>query len=308
VYTTGVNNWPLQDYLWAIHWHHVLRLAQAVAQHINQKFGTAMVAYLDDWLFFQPHLPAQDIIQEIQRLGFTINLNKSVIHPTSDLIYLGLRINAETQQLQPTPDCLRHMMQLASLVPQASPLDIRCIAGYISWLAWAMNWPTFMATHLLQQETYWLTWAFNRGLLHRPRTMGIIRRSILIYTDATPTSFGVHVATTPPQQIHQQFTNRIPIARAEIAAALFALNWAGSRLHQPSNITLATDSAVAYTLSIGKGYTIRYDIWLQTLYMAWFSIKLNRGRGLVVRWVPSAANPADPVSRGVLLPQQTGRL
>jgi ribonuclease HI len=113
----------------------------------------------------------------------------------------------------------------------------------------------------------------------------------------------------PPQQVHQEFSNRIPIARAEIAAALFALNWIGSRLRQPTNITLATDSAVAYyTLSTGKGYTIRYDIWLQTLYVSWFKIKLKRGHGLVVLWVPSAANPADPVSRGVLLNQQAGRL
>jgi ribonuclease HI len=78
-------------------------------------------------------------------------------------------------------------------------------------------------------------------------------RSILVYTDATPQSFGVHVASTPPQQVYQPFSDRIPIAEAEIAAALFALNWVGSRLRQPTSITLATDSAVAYyTLSTGK--------------------------------------------------------
>jgi ribonuclease HI len=139
--------------------------------------------------------------------------------------------------------------------------------------------------------------------------MGIVARSILVYTDATPSSFGVHVASQPPQQVYQPFQDQVPIAAAEIAAALFALNWVGSRLRQPTNITLATDSAVAYyTLSTGKGYTMRYNIWLQTLYMSWFKIKLDRGHGLVVRWVPSAANPADPVSRGVLLNQQAGRL
>lgn len=100
------------------------RLSQAVAEHINRKFGTAMVAYLYDWLFFQPELPAQDIIQEIQRLGFTINYQKSVVQPTSNFIYLGLRIDAPRQQLQPTPQCLDHMMQLAAMVPHASPLDL----------------------------------------------------------------------------------------------------------------------------------------------------------------------------------------
>jgi ribonuclease HI len=139
--------------------------------------------------------------------------------------------------------------------------------------------------------------------------MGTIARSILVYTDATPTSFGVYVASHPPQEVYQRFTDSIPIARAEIAAALFALNWVGSRLRQPTNITLATDSAVTYyVLSTGKVMSLRYDIWLQTLYVAWFRIKMNRGHGLVVRWVPSAANPADPVTRGVLSHQQAAWL
>jgi hypothetical protein len=282
--------------------HILQRLSQAVAELVNQRFGTAMIAYLDDWLFFQPNLPAQPIIQFVQHLGFTINFRKSIFTPTRRLIYLGLLIDAAIQQIRPTPECLHHMMELLSIIQQASPLDLRRITGYITWLAWAMNWPTFMATHLFQREPYWLLWAFNRGLLHRPRTMGILSRSILIYTDATPWSFGVHVASTPPQQVFQAFTDQIPIAAAEIAAALFALNWVGSRLRQPTNITLVTDSAVTYyTLSTGKGYTIRFNVWLQTLYIAWFKIKLDRGHGLAVRWVPYAANPADPVSRGVLL-------
>jgi hypothetical protein len=126
---------------------YILRLSQAMAQIINQHFGTAMIAYLDDWLFFQPNLPAQQIIQLVQHLGFTINFNKSIIVPTSRLIYLGLLIDATVRQIRPTPECLHHMMELLSIVQQASPLDLRRITGYISWLAWAMGWPTFMATH-----------------------------------------------------------------------------------------------------------------------------------------------------------------
>jgi hypothetical protein len=209
---------PLEPYI--LH-----RIAQAVAQLVNQQFGSAMIAYLDDWLLFQPQLPAQRIIQFIQNLGFTINVRKPTTVPIQRLIYLGLLIDVPAQQLRPTPECLQHMMELLTILPDASPLDLRRITGYITWLAWAMNWPTFMATHLLQREPYWLLWAYNRGILHRPRTMGISARSILLYTDATPWSFGVHVASSPPQQIHQAFTDQIPIAAAEIAAALFSLNW-----------------------------------------------------------------------------------
>jgi hypothetical protein len=277
------------------------RLSLAVAAYLNQHFNVSMISYLDDWLFFAPQPPAYRICQFIQQLGFTINYQISVLVPTARLVYLGLQIDTVTQQMQPIEACLQHIQQLLSLVPEASQLDIRRIAGYVSWLARAMNWPTFMATHLLLRETFWLRWAERHHLLRIPWTLGTQRRSLLLYVDATPTSIGVYVDSRPPQIIHQEFTDSIPIAAAEIATALFALIWCGSRLRQSTAITIATNSTVVYyVLSTGKGYTIRHNTWLQCLYLKWFSIKVNRGHGLVVRWVPSQANLADPVSRGVL--------
>jgi ribonuclease HI len=277
------------------------RISLAVAKFLNQHYDISMNSYLDDWLLFSPQPPAARICRTIEQLGFTINYAKSVIVPTHRLIYLGLQIDTTTQQLQPTPACIQHMHQLLDLVPDASPLDLRRIAGYVSWLAWLMNWPKFMATHILHRETFWLRWADRHRLLSIPRTMGTQRRSILLYVDATPTSIGVYVASRPPQRIHQAFTDQLPIAAAELAAALFALIWVGSRLRQPTAITIATDSTVVYyVLSTGKGYTMRHNQWLQSLYIRWFSIKIHRGHGLVMRWVPSQANLADPVSRGIL--------
>jgi hypothetical protein len=119
----------------------------------------------------------------------------------------------------------------------------------------------------------------------------------------------VHVVTHPPQQVYQPFSDSQPIAVAKIAAALFALIWAGTRLRQPTALTLDTDSTVAYyTLSTGKGYTFRHNVWLQALYIKWFQIKMDRGHGLVLRWVPSQANLADPVSWGVLAHNTANRL
>jgi ribonuclease HI len=139
------------------------------------------------------------------------------------------------------------------------------------------------------------------SLLHRPRPLAPQHRSLLVYTYATPTSLGVYVNTQPPQTIYQPFTDEQPIAVAEIAAALFALIWIGRRCYQPTAVTLATDSTVVYyTLSTGKGFTFRHTPMLQMLYVCWFQIKIDRSHGLVLRWVPSNANLADPVSRGVL--------
>jgi ribonuclease HI len=95
--------------------------------------------------------------------------------------------------------------------------------------------------------------------------------------------------------MYQPFSDEVPIATAEITAALFALIWVGSRLHHPTAITLATDSSISYyTLSTGKGMTFQYSVMLQQLYIRWFRIKMDRGHGLVLRWVPSHANLADP--------------
>jgi hypothetical protein len=283
------------------------RLSTAVATRLNHQFHLSMITYLDDWLIFGPRLPARRILSSLQQMGFTINLRKSIIQPTSRLIYLGLQIDARHGLLRPTPQCLQHMRDLLSVVPQASPQDLRRIAGYVTWLAWAMNWPTFIATHLLQRETYWIHWCLSRGLLDRPRPIAPQLRSLLVYTDATPTSIGVYLDTRPPQQVFQPFQDAQPIAVAEMAAALFALIWIGQRCYRPMALSLDTDSAVVYyTLSTGKGITFRRSPLLQRLYVTWFRIKMDRGHGLVLRWVPSNANLADAVSRGVLA-QNTAR-
>jgi hypothetical protein len=86
------------------------------------------------------------------------------------------------------------------------------------------------------------------------------------------------------------------------------LIWIGTRLRHPTAITLATDLSVAYyTLSTGKGYTRTFRN-SSLLQIQWFLIKLGRGHGLVLRWVPSQAKLADPVSRGVLARHTARRL
>jgi ribonuclease HI len=100
----------------------------------------------------------------------------------------------------------------------------------------------------------------NHNLLSKPRTMGIRQRSLMVYVDATPSSIGGYVVSQPPQRIYQPFTDEVPIAVAELAAAIFTLIWCGSRLRQPTSITVATDSSVVYyVLSSGKAQTLRYN-------------------------------------------------
>jgi DNA-binding IclR family transcriptional regulator len=89
-----------------------------------------MVAYLDDWLLFAPHIPVPRILQTLQKLGITINPSKSHLVPTRRLIYLGLEINLFRQQIQATAPCLQHLRELLALVPQVTTQDLRRITGY----------------------------------------------------------------------------------------------------------------------------------------------------------------------------------
>lgn len=83
-----------------------------------------MVAYLNNWLIYGARLKVSAIVAEIQHLGFTINLEKSHLQPTSALIYLGLHINIPRQTIEPTQQCLQHLRDLIALVPQASFQDL----------------------------------------------------------------------------------------------------------------------------------------------------------------------------------------
>jgi hypothetical protein len=126
-------------------------------------------------------------------------------------------------------------------------------------------------------------------------------RSTLVYSDATSFTIGVFWPGPPPRYLYRQYLDHRPIAFAELAAALVVLIHTAKQNHLPTTITIATDSSVVYyVLSTGKGKTLRMYHILQQLYITWFTIKSKRGHRLVVRWVTSDANLADPVSRGVL--------
>jgi hypothetical protein len=102
--------------------------------------------------------------------------------------------------------------------------------------------------------------------------------------------------------IHRTFyENECTINFAEMAVVLITLICAARRHQQPTTFTLNTDSGVVYyTLRTGKGTTLRQNQLLQELYCTYLKIKMERGHGLAVSWVPSEENLADPLFRGVL--------
>jgi hypothetical protein len=64
----------------------IQRVATTGARYLHSRFDVTMVSYLDDWLIFsRSPLPVQELLAAIQALGLTINEDKSVLHPTTDM-------------------------------------------------------------------------------------------------------------------------------------------------------------------------------------------------------------------------------
>lgn len=68
----------------------------------------------------------------------------------------------------------------------------------------------------------------------------------------------IHLHVTPLRQLYETFREALPIAEAEMAAALYGLLWKTRLYRNPFRVTLYTDSSVVfYTRYTGKGYTLR---------------------------------------------------
>jgi hypothetical protein len=101
------------------------RFAIAVTRLLHQVSDVTMVAYLDDWLLFSPRpMQVQTILTTLQSVGITVNKKKSILTPTTVLTYLGLRIDTRHLQLCPTATCKQHLLQLATVIPTASRMDL----------------------------------------------------------------------------------------------------------------------------------------------------------------------------------------
>jgi hypothetical protein len=105
----------------------------------------------------------------------------------------------------PTTSCLQHLEQLLSIVTPASHQDLLQIAGYVSWLCWAMGWPQFLASHIKQCSTYWLQVLMQHQVLQQPRKLRPPTRSRTVYMDATPT----YLAARTHTHTHNQHENKI---------------------------------------------------------------------------------------------------
>jgi hypothetical protein len=86
------------------------------------------------------------------------------LEPTQCIIYLGLDINVQSQQMHLSAPCIQYLQDPLALVPAASYQDLQGITWHATWLCWAVSWSIFAATKHMQQRDYWLWWITHKGL------------------------------------------------------------------------------------------------------------------------------------------------
>lgn len=78
------------------------------------------------------------------------------------------------------------------------------------------------------RDSYWLRWLNRRGLLAQPRLLQQPTGSIILYSDATPSSIAGLDIGPPRAHYSFHFQGHRPTAFAKMASALHTLNWAGT--------------------------------------------------------------------------------
>ena len=105
------------------------RLSRPVQKFLREK-GIAFVWYVDDILLLGPTPEAvlnhlELLVALLTRLGVQVNLKKSVVVPSQDVLYLGHHLHLDTQQVttphaklvSATHDCLR-LARSSTVIPQ----------------------------------------------------------------------------------------------------------------------------------------------------------------------------------------------
>ena len=106
--------------------------------------GIALTHYCDDILVTAPSPEAVTrdanlVLKELRHFGFTINDEKSELTPTTDIVFLGVRINTTDMTLAVPParvrDLRRSARRLLDAAVQPRPVTGRMVASFLGKLA-----------------------------------------------------------------------------------------------------------------------------------------------------------------------------
>nr|AAL04543.1 type II mutant polymerase [Woodchuck hepatitis virus] len=270
----------------------MVQFTSALASMVRRNFPHCVVfAYMDDLVLgarTSEHLTAiySHICSVFLDLGIHLNVNKTKWWG-NHLHFMGYVITSSG--VLPQDKHVKKLSRYLRSVPVNQPLDYKIcerLTGILNYVApftlcgYAALMPLYHAiasrTAFIFSSLYksWLLSLYEE-LWPVVRQRGVV---CTVFADATPTGWGI---ATTCQLLSGTFAFPLPIATAELIAACLARCWTGARL-------LGTDNSVVLS---GK---LTSFPWLLACVANWIL------RGTSFCYVPSALNPADLPSRGLL--------
>lgn len=299
------------------------RLTNWVASYFR-KLGMRVIVYLDDFLFVSQdpeclRTQALVAVETLQNLGWTVNLEKSILTPTLSCQYLGIvwDPSRDVKYLPPHKQAVIHRYLQAVLQSgQWSWRIAKVIMGYLSFAAFVIpsgklhyrriQWgsrrlpklhplrPSMIPDQVVSEIQWWLL-ALNRSSAIFPPTP-----QAFVTTDASNTGWGALVNNMTFKGIWSASQMEWHINLKEMYAVRRALelNWP---LLQNKVVLVQSDNRTVVAYIHKEGGTKSFNL-LQEVE-ALFSVAMKYNMVLIARFIPGMYNTwADNLSRKRLLP------
>ena len=291
-----------------------------------RKLAIRVVIYLDDLILFgrtrKEAEEARDLAMLLlTRLGFTLNLKKSIIVPTQTLVYLGILVNSTEltfslpeekisnllsccNRLSTRPFKIRDLSKLIgkliSTMPAVSTALLqvrflqRCLNGALRSQGGDYEAPAFLDKNA-KLELDW--WSVNIQL-RKGKPLSILPPDLTIQSDAAGNGgWGAHCAGFRAGGQWKPEEKDLHINVKEIIAADLAIR-TFVKWRQPKSILLQVDNTVALAYIANQGGTKSLSL-LEYAKKIWEFLS-EREIQISLEWLPSLLNKeADEESRNV---------
>ena len=256
------------------------KIMKVALSHLRKSYGVTISGYLDDILLnnvdtADAMLKGVQAAELFQNLGFTINVPKSVIFPTTRIEHLGFIIDSVSMMVSMTPEKTNKIIELVQDCLTKEKMTIRMIAriiGKINATRPANKWAALFTKQLEIEKNYALfANKFNYdAFMEVSKTSSLDLQWVLenladmsapvrtpqvdyvIYTDASTQGWGCYDAQTKQSAGGRwsQTEQQLHINCLELKAALFGLLSLCSEFHG-RHIRVMTDNTTALA-SINK--------------------------------------------------------
>jgi len=298
------------------------------------RMGVKVHTFLDDWLILAESpekllIDLQFMMNTLDSLGLVINIQKSELVPTQDIVYLGIRLRLDLGLMFPSPGRIQKILLVLQKFVQLRSATPRHISSILGLLA-SISDQVPLNRLSLRPPQYWFLSQWN----HSPETLDVLiplpktlRRYLARWLHTVNYHKGVPFYPPPPQmtlvtdasltgwgghmEVDKQFLmisgiwsreeRKMHINLLELLAIKNCLLFWENLVRNKSLLILTDNTTViAYIKNQGGTHSTTLTLNVKTL-LIWAD---NRNVVLTMRHIPGSRNVlADSLSRRYSIPK-----